>query len=60
VSDAFTRKFSVHGDKAVRRDYLQWMKSESCYPIIYPLPRHARMVEDHFIAMRNMAEAANW
>ena len=30
------------------------------YPIIYPLPRHANMVEDHFIAMRNMAAAASW
>ena len=60
VSDAFTAKFAVHGDRTVRQAYLKWMKAEGCYPIIYPLPRHANMVEDHFIAMRNMAAAASW
>ncbi len=60
VSDDFVRKFSVHGDEEVRRNYLKWMKSEGCYPIIYPLPRHSNIVEDHFIAMRNMAKAAQW
>jgi 5,10-methylenetetrahydromethanopterin reductase len=60
VSDAFVRKFSVTGDEEVRRAYLKWMKAEGCYPIIYPLPRHSNMVEDHFIAMRNMAQAAKW
>jgi 5,10-methylenetetrahydromethanopterin reductase len=60
VSDDFVRRFSVHGDEGVRRDYLKWMKAEGCYPIVYPLPRHANIVEDHFIAMRNMAKAAAW
>jgi len=60
VSDGFTRKFAVHGGLPTRQEYLKWMKAEGCYPIVYPLPRHTNMVEDHFIAMRNMAEAASW
>ena len=60
VSDGFVKKFSVTGDESVARRYCQWMKTEACYPIVYPLPRHANIVEDHFIAMRNMAKAASW
>ena len=60
VSDDFMKKFTVTGDEQVQRNYLQWMKKEGCYPIIYPLPRHSNMVEDHFITMRNMAKAAKW
>jgi alkanesulfonate monooxygenase SsuD/methylene tetrahydromethanopterin reductase-like flavin-dependent oxidoreductase (luciferase family) len=60
VSDAFMKKFSITGDEQTARNYLQWMKAEGCYPIIYPLPRHSNLVEDHFIAMRNMAKAASW
>jgi 5,10-methylenetetrahydromethanopterin reductase len=60
VSEPFVKKFAVHGGLPTRQAYLKWMKSEGCYPIIYPLPRHSNMVEDHFIAMRNMAEAAEW
>jgi alkanesulfonate monooxygenase SsuD/methylene tetrahydromethanopterin reductase-like flavin-dependent oxidoreductase (luciferase family) len=59
VSDDFMRKFSLCGAEASRA-YLKWMKAEGCYPIVYPLPRHANIVEDHFIAMRNMAKAAAW
>ncbi len=60
VPDEFMKKFSVTGDEETARNYLKWMKAEGCYPIIYPLPRHSNIVEDHFIAMRNMARAANW
>lgn len=60
VTDEFMRKFTVTGDEVVQRNYLKWMKKEGCYPIIYPLPRHTNMVEDHFITMRNMAKAARW
>ena len=60
VSDDFMKKFTITGDENTARKYLKWMKEEACYPIIYPLPRHKNIVEDHFIAMRNMAKAANW
>ena len=60
VTDEFMKKFTITGDESTARSYLQWMKKENCYPIIYPLPRHSNMVEDHFIAMRNMAKAARW
>jgi 5,10-methylenetetrahydromethanopterin reductase len=60
ISDDFMKKFSVTGDEEVQRNYLKWMKKEGCYPIIYPLPRHSNLVEDHFITMRNMAKAAKW
>ena len=60
VSDEFMRKFTVTGDEETARKYCKWMKAEGCYPIVYPLPRHSNMVEDHFIAMRNMAKAAKW
>ncbi len=60
VSDEFMKKFTITGDEETARNYLKWMKAEGCYPIIYPLPRHSNIVEDHFIAMRNMAKAAQW
>lgn len=60
VSDSMVQKFSITGPKETATKYLQWMKAENAYPIIYPLPRHSNMVEDHFIVMRKAAEAANW
>jgi 5,10-methylenetetrahydromethanopterin reductase len=60
VSDDFMKKFTITGDEETARCYFKWMKAEGCYPIIYPLPRHSNMVEDHFLCMRNMAKAANW
>lgn len=60
VSDEMIRKFSITGPRGTATAYLKWMKDEGAYPIIYPLPRHANMVEDHFIVMRNAAAAADW
>lgn len=60
VSEEFMKKFTITGDEETARRYFKWMKAEGCYPIIYPLPRHSNIVEDHFIAMRNMAKAATW
>lgn len=60
VSGEFMKKFTITGDEDTARNYFKWMKAEGCYPIIYPLPRHSNIVEDHFIAMRNMAKAATW
>jgi len=31
------------------------MLGEGVYPIVYPLPRHDRMVEDHFATVRLVA-----
>lgn len=58
VTDEMIAKFSINPETAA--DYFKWMKSENAYPIIYPLPRHSNMVEDHFITMREAAAAANW
>ena len=60
VSDEMMRKFSITGPRETAEKYLRWMKDEGAYPIIYPLPRHSNMVEDHFITMRKAAEAADW
>ncbi len=60
ISDEFMKKMSITGPKETATEYLKWMKSENAYPIIYPLPRHSNMIEDHFLVMRNAAAAAHW
>ena len=60
LSDEFAAKMSIMGPEETATKHLQWMKSEGAYPIIYPVPRHSQMVEDHFLTMRNAAKAASW
>ena len=41
-------------DNAARID---WLLDNGVFPVIYPLPRHGRMVEDHLAVIRM---AADW
>ena len=52
VTDAMVEKFSLTGSPDACRKRLSRMIAAGVYPIIYPLPRHDRMVEDHFTTIR--------
>ena len=52
VTDAMVEKFSLTGTSTVCKKKLRWMLDAGVYPIIYPLPRHDRMAEDHFATIR--------
>lgn len=55
VTDAMCERFSLTGSPEKCRKELRFMLGEGVYPIIYPLPRHDRMVEDHFATIRLVA-----
>ncbi len=56
VSDAMVEKFTLTGSFADCRKKLRWLLDSGIYPIIYPVPRHDRMVEDHFAGIRLAAK----
>ncbi|HEX2647372.1 MAG TPA: LLM class flavin-dependent oxidoreductase [Candidatus Dormibacteraeota bacterium] len=58
VSDRLLEKFSLAGSARENAQRIQWLFDNSVYPIVYPLPRHARMVEDHHTTLRLAAEWA--
>ena len=58
VSDRLLEKFSLAGPPADNAKRIQWLFDNGVYPIVYPLPRHARMVEDHHTTLRLTAEWA--
>jgi alkanesulfonate monooxygenase SsuD/methylene tetrahydromethanopterin reductase-like flavin-dependent oxidoreductase (luciferase family) len=58
VSDALLDKFSLVGTPQQNAQRIQWLFENSVYPIVYPLPRHSRMVEDHHTILRLAAEWA--
>jgi alkanesulfonate monooxygenase SsuD/methylene tetrahydromethanopterin reductase-like flavin-dependent oxidoreductase (luciferase family) len=58
VTDVMCEKFGLAGSRDACRKRLRWMLDAGVYPIIYPLPRHDRMVEDHFATIRLAAEYA--
>jgi len=47
VTDAMCEKFSLTGSPETCRRKLKWMLNAGVYPIVYPVPRHDRMLEDH-------------
>jgi len=47
VSDRLLEKFCLAGSPAHNAAHLRWLLEEGVYPVIYPLPRHDRMLEDH-------------
>lgn len=51
VNDDMLEKFTLTGATETCRERLTWLLDEGVYPIIYPVPRHGRMVEDHHITM---------
>jgi alkanesulfonate monooxygenase SsuD/methylene tetrahydromethanopterin reductase-like flavin-dependent oxidoreductase (luciferase family) len=55
VSDEFLEKFTLTGSPERCRERLNWLLREGVYPIVYPVPRHALMVEDHFTAIERVA-----
>ena len=60
VSDRLLDKFSLAGTPEQNAKRIKWLFDNGVYPIVYPLPRHARMVEDHHTTIRLAAEWARW
>ena len=58
VSDRLLEKFSLAAGPEQNAKRIQWLFDNGVYPIVYPLPRHARMVEDHHTTIRLAAEWA--
>ncbi|MBI2816357.1 MAG: LLM class flavin-dependent oxidoreductase [Acidobacteria bacterium] len=52
------QKFSLAGSPAVCRRKLRCLIDNGVHPIIYPLPRAGRIVEDHLAAIRIAAKCA--
>ena len=52
VSDALVEKMTLTGSRAKCRAQLRALLDAGVYPIIYPIPRRDRMVEDHTAAIR--------
>ncbi len=55
VSDAMIEKLTLTGSRAACQAKLRWMLDAGVYPLVYPIPRRDRMVEDHFAAIRLVA-----
>ncbi len=58
VSDRLLEKFSLVGSAEQNAARIQWLFDNGVYPIIYPLPRHKRMVEDHHTVLTLASEWA--
>ena len=52
VSDALCEAFTLTGSREHCREHLRWLLDQGVYPVIYPLMRRDRIVEDHFNAIR--------
>src|SRR5256885_2016304 len=57
VSDALLDKFSLVGTPEKNAARIQWLFDNSVYPIVYPLPRRERMLEDHHNVLQ---QASRW
>jgi alkanesulfonate monooxygenase SsuD/methylene tetrahydromethanopterin reductase-like flavin-dependent oxidoreductase (luciferase family) len=57
VSDRLLEKFCLAGSSVENAARIQWLLDNGVFPVIYPLPRHGRMVEDHHAVIRM---AADW
>lgn len=51
VTDEMLQKFTLTGPRESCIERLNWLLQEGVHPIIYPVPRHSHMVEDHFTTM---------
>jgi len=58
VSDRLLEKFCLVGTPEQNADRIRWHFDNRVYPVIYPLPRHERMVEDHHTVLRLAARYA--
>jgi alkanesulfonate monooxygenase SsuD/methylene tetrahydromethanopterin reductase-like flavin-dependent oxidoreductase (luciferase family) len=52
VTDAMVEKFAVMGSPAQRAAHLGWMLERGVYPILYPVWRPGKTVEDYFEIIR--------
>ena len=59
VSDRLLEKFCLVGGPAENARRIRWLLDSGVFPVIYPLPRHGRMVEDHHAVIR-MAAVWAW
>lgn len=59
VTDEMLAQFTVFGSERQCRAKVQWLLSEGVYPIVYPMPRRGRGLEDHLGALRNVARWAS-
>src|SRR6266480_932609 len=57
VSDALLGKFCLVGTPEKNAARIQWLFDSGVYPIVYPLPRRERMVEDHHSVLE---QASRW
>ena len=57
VSDRLLQKFCLAGTARENAVRIDWLLDNGVFPVIYPLPRHRRMVEDHYTTIRM---AADW
>jgi alkanesulfonate monooxygenase SsuD/methylene tetrahydromethanopterin reductase-like flavin-dependent oxidoreductase (luciferase family) len=52
VTDEMVEKFAIMGSAEQRRKHLSWMLDQGVYPILYPVWRPGRAVEDYFEIIR--------
>jgi alkanesulfonate monooxygenase SsuD/methylene tetrahydromethanopterin reductase-like flavin-dependent oxidoreductase (luciferase family) len=57
VSDELLHKFSLVGTAEENAARIRWLFDNGVYPIVYPLPRRERMVEDHHSVLE---QASSW
>ncbi|MGH9297545.1 MAG: LLM class flavin-dependent oxidoreductase [Acidimicrobiales bacterium] len=58
VTDEMVERFTVTGSEEECAAKVQWLLGEGVYPIVYPLPRHHQMFEDHVGTIKNVARYA--
>jgi alkanesulfonate monooxygenase SsuD/methylene tetrahydromethanopterin reductase-like flavin-dependent oxidoreductase (luciferase family) len=62
VSEQLLDKFCLVGTPERNAERIRWLFDNGVYPIVYPLPRRERMVEDHHAVLRlasGWADAVN-
>jgi len=59
VSDQLLDKFCLIGTPRKNADRMQWLFDNRVYPIVYPLPRRERMVEDHHSVLEQVSRWAH-
>ena len=57
VTDRLLEKFCLVGTPVDNARRMGWLFDNGVYPIVYPLPRRDRMVEDHRSVLE---QAAQW
>lgn len=59
VSDRLLEKFCLAGTAEENARRVRWLADNDVYPIVYPLPRRDRMLEDHQVVLNLVAEWAS-